>query len=176
MNIGYLDAYQVSPWHCPKMRSRGDWWKASLCLSIQAHRAAAGSFLLAFKWLPYKSGAASMSEQVWQYLMWPVEPRVLFLFLPVSFWSTFVIACVSWGFLCLRGFLSSLHLPPLMCGLKLHFLICVLILIRKLGHIIMPCKDYILCWVYLLWEMYSWECTSKISLVSWIMFCRDWSS
>lgn len=45
--------------------------KLSLTLSIQALKNAAGSSLLAFKWLPYKSGAASVYEQVWQCWMWP---------------------------------------------------------------------------------------------------------
>lgn len=59
-------------------------------------RAASGSFLLAFKWLPYKSGAASMYEQVWQCQMWPatVLRAESIPFLSVSVGSSCVVSPV----------------------------------------------------------------------------------
>lgn len=54
---------------------------------------------------------------------------------------------------------------PVMCGGKLHLLICVTVLVgnTKLGQIIIPCNYLALDWVYLPWEIYSWEYTSKMS-------------
>lgn len=112
-----------------KDESPGGWMKEGVSDPLHSGlRAAAGSSLLAFKWLPYQSGAASMYEQVGQqhcqgqkayhacqclwgpHVLSPVPPEVFSAF---------------------QGFLSTRHLSPLMCGLEPHLPICILVLIGK---------------------------------------------
>lgn len=106
MGIGDLGTLRWSLWQSPKMRAQElGWRRQPLTLSIQAYGTAAGSLPLAFKGLPYSSGAASVYEQIWRFLvcqqcqgrkayhscLCPFGPLVLLPVFPEVFFFFFII-------------------------------------------------------------------------------------